>query len=160
MRPAAVGELDRPSGFDPLAFTRAAVRRHPARTTAESLGDAYQILLAAAVALAYAGAVLNGLLEGLLVESGTTLTRQLSSGDTQLSGAVAVRLALLCAAAAALKLFLRVGPVSATPAQAHWWLGLPVDRRKVLAWPAAAGLARGLGRRRPGLRPGSGARGS
>jgi hypothetical protein len=142
VRPAAVGELGRPSGFDPLAFTRAAVRRNRARTTAESLGDAYQILLAAAVALAYAGAVLNGLLEGLLIESGATLTRQLSSGDTQLSGAVAVPLALLCAAAAALKLFLRVGPVSATPAQAHWWLGLPVDRRKVLAWPAAAGLAR------------------
>ncbi|GLB67078.1 DUF6297 family protein [Arthrobacter mangrovi] len=138
----AASELERPSGFDPLAFTRAAARRHPARTTAESFADTYQVLLAAAVALAYAGAVLNGLLEGLLVESGAVLTRQLSPGTAQLAGEVAVHLALLCAAAAALKLFLRVGPVSATPAQAHWWLGLPVDRRKVLAWPAAAGLAR------------------
>jgi hypothetical protein len=97
----------------------------------------YQSLLGAVVLLAYAGSLLYGVREELLVNAGSVLTRSVvSERFAQVPVRTALAVLLLLAAAGGFLLLLRLGPVSANPAQGFWWLSLPVDRRRALAGPA------------------------
>ena len=65
--------------FNPMSFSRAAAARHPLESRWSIFADVYQTLLGAVVLLSYAGALLYGIREELLVNAGSVLTRSVIS---------------------------------------------------------------------------------
>ncbi|TJY71435.1 hypothetical protein E4J89_04090 [Arthrobacter sp. CAU 1506] len=129
--------------FNPMAFSRAAAARHPLESRWSVFADVYQTLLGAVVLISYAGALLYGIREELLVNAGSVLTRSvISERFAQVPAQTAMAAVLLLAASGGFLLLLRLGPVSATAAQGYWWLGLPINRRRALARPAAGRMLR------------------
>lgn len=101
-----------------MAFSRAAAARHPLESRWSVFADVYQTLLGAVVLLSYAGALLYGIREELLVNAGSLLTRSvISDRFAQVPAQTAMAAVLLLAAAGGFLLLLRLGPVSATAAQ-------------------------------------------
>ena len=117
-----------PAPLDGAAVRRLTRRATAARartTLATRLGDAWGGLVSAAIGVAVAGGSLVSLREEVALAgapvTGTTLPASLTS-------AALVVLAL----AGTVVVLARLGPVSATPAAAAWWLPLPADRRGLL----------------------------
>ncbi|MCZ2827312.1 DUF6297 family protein [Modestobacter sp. VKM Ac-2986] len=119
----------------------AAVRRFTRRATAARadtrwwtrLGDLTSGLTSAAIAVAVGGGLVSGLQEQIAARPPVPAA-VLPGGLTATAVAVAV-------AAGLVALFARLGPVSATPGVAAWWLPLPAGRRALLRGE----LRRGLG---------------
>ncbi|GAB4081260.1 hypothetical protein GCU67_06730 [Modestobacter muralis] len=119
----------------------AAVRRFTRRATAARadtrwwtrLGDLASGLTSAAIAVAVCGGLVSGLREQIAARPPVSAA-VLPGGLTATAVAVAV-------AAGLVALFARLGPVSATPGVAAWWLPLPAGRRELLRGE----LRRGLG---------------
>jgi Family of unknown function (DUF6297) len=111
----------------------AAVRRETRRATAararttlsERLSDAWGGIVSAGIGVAVAGGSLASL-RGRIALAGAPVT-----GTTLPAAATSAALGLL-ALAGAVVVLARLGPVSATPAAAAWWLPLPTDRRGLL----------------------------
>lgn len=120
-----------------------AAARHPVESRWSVFAGVYQALLGAVVVLAYAGGLLHGIREELLVTPGSVLTRPVVSDRfAQVPTQTALAIVLLMAAAGGFALLLRLGPVSATAAQGYWWLRLPIDRRRALALPATGKMVK------------------
>lgn len=124
---APAAELDGP-GIRRL--TRASAAQRAVTTVGARIGDAWSTLVSVGIGLAllggWLGSVRNAIV-GRAPGSGTVLPAPVTA-----LAAVVVAVAVLTA------LLDRLGPVSASPAAAAWWLPLPADR---------AGLLRGeLGR--------------
>jgi hypothetical protein len=110
----------------------AAVRRFTHQATAARagsrwwtrLGDLTSGLTSAAIAVAVCGGLVSGLREQIAARPPVS-SAVLPGGLTATAVAVAV-------AAGLVALFARLGPVSATPGVAAWWLPLPADRRGLL----------------------------
>lgn len=118
----------RPAPLDGAAVRRLTRRATAARaqtTLAARLSDAWGGLVSAAIGVAVAGGSLVSLREEVALAgapvTGTTLPASLTSAA----------LAVL-ALAGTVVVLARLGPVSATPAAAAWWLPLPADRRGLL----------------------------
>jgi hypothetical protein len=106
-------------------WTRSATAARARTTLGERLSDAWGGLVTAGIGVAVAGGSLASLRERIALAgapvTGTTLPASLTSAA----------LALL-ALAGVVVVLARLGPVSATPAAAAWWLPLPADRRSLL----------------------------
>jgi hypothetical protein len=113
-------------------WSGAAVRRFTRRATAAradtswvtQAGDALSGLTSAGIAVALCGGAVSSLREQIAARPSATAAVL----PGRLTGA-AVAVAL---AAGLVALFARLGPVSATPATAAWWLPLPAGRRGLL----------------------------
>jgi hypothetical protein len=105
-------------------FTRRAVAARADTSWATRAGDLLSGLTSAGIAVAVCGGAVSSLREQIAARP-TTGGAVLPGGLT--SAAVAVALA-----AGLVALLARLGPVSATPATATWWLSLPAGRRGLL----------------------------
>jgi hypothetical protein len=122
-------------------WTGTAVRRYTRRATAARadaswttrLGDLTSGLTSAGIAVAVCGGAVNGLREQIAARPPAE-SAVLPGGLTAAAVAVAV-------AAGLVALFARLGPVSATPGVAAWWLPLPADRRGLLRGDLRRGTA-------------------
>ena len=118
----------------------AAVRRFTRRATAARadtrwwtrLGDLTSGLTSAAIAVAVCGGLVSGLREQIAARPPVS-SAVLPGGLTATAVAVAV-------ASGSVALFARLGPVSATPGVAAWWLPLPAGRRGLLRGELRRGL--------------------
>ncbi|WP_448608855.1 DUF6297 family protein [Geodermatophilus sp. URMC 60] len=119
---ATVAPLD---GAAVRRWTRRATAARARTTLSERLSEAWGGLVSAGIGVAVAGGSLASLRERIALAgapvTGTTLPASLTSAA----------LALL-ALAGVVVVLARLGPVSATPAAAAWWLPLPADRRGLL----------------------------
>ncbi len=106
-------------------LTRRATAARARTTLGERISEAWGGLVSAGIGVAVAGGSLASLRERIALAgapvTGTTLPASLTSAA----------LALL-ALAGVVVVLARLGPVSATPAAAAWWLPLPADRRGLL----------------------------
>ena len=106
-------------------WTRRATAARAQTTLGERLSDAWGGLVTAGIGVAVAGGSLASLRERIALAgapvTGTTLPAPLTSAALAL-------VALACVVV----VLARLGPVSATPAAAAWWLPLPADRRGLL----------------------------
>jgi hypothetical protein len=118
-----------------------AVRRFTRRATAARadtrwwtrLGDLTSGLTSAAIAVGVCGGLVNSLREQIAARP-PAAAAVLPGGLTATAVAVAV-------AAGLVALFARLGPVSATPGVAAWWLPLPAGRRGLLRGELRRGAA-------------------
>jgi uncharacterized protein DUF6297 len=106
-------------------WTRRATAARARTTLGERLSDAWGGLVSAGIGVAVAGGSLASLRERIVL-AGAPVT-----GTTLPASFTATALALLTLAGVVVVLA-RLGPVSATPAAAAWWLPLPADRRSLL----------------------------
>lgn len=96
--------------FNPAAFSRSAAARHPLESRWSVFADVYQTVLGAVVLLTYAGALLYGIREELLVNAGSALTRPVVSDRfAQIPAETALAAVLLLAAFGGFLLLLRLG---------------------------------------------------
>ena len=121
-------------GAEVRRFTRRATAARADTRWWTRLGDLTSGLTSAAIAVAVCGGLVSGLREQIAARPPVSSV-VLPGGLTATAVAVAV-------AAGLVALFARLGPVSATPGVAAWWLPLPAGRR---------GLLRGELRRGAGL---------
>ncbi|SDN76622.1 DUF6297 family protein [Geodermatophilus sp. DSM 45219] len=105
--------------------TRRATAARARTTLSERLGEAWGGLVSAGIGVAVAGGSLASLREEVAL-AGAPVT-----ATTLPASASSAALAVL-AGAGAVVVLARLGPVSATPAAAAWWLPLPADRRGLL----------------------------
>ncbi|WNV73656.1 DUF6297 family protein [Geodermatophilus sp. DSM 44513] len=106
-------------------LTRRATAARARTTLAARIGDAWGVLVTAATGVAVAGSGLVSLREEIAL-AGAPVTAP------SLSAALAATALGVLAAAGTVVVLARLGPVSATPAVAAWWLPLPADRRSLL----------------------------
>ncbi len=106
-------------------LTRRATAARAQTTLGERLSDAWGGLVSAAIGVAVAGGSLVSLREEIAL-AGAPVT-----GTTLPAPVTSAALAVL-ALAGTVVVLARLGPVSATPAAAAWWLPLPADRRGLL----------------------------
>ncbi|MEI4281054.1 DUF6297 family protein [Klenkia terrae] len=115
-----------------LELSGAGVRRFTRRATAERAdtswltlgGDVLSALTTAAVVVAVFGGAFASLRERIAARPET--------GSAVLPGELTALVAAVLVTAAVVALLSRLGPVSATPATAAWWLPLPAGRRGLL----------------------------
>ncbi|KQS66942.1 DUF6297 family protein [Modestobacter sp. Leaf380] len=115
-----------------LELSGAGVRRYTRRATATRAdtswltlgGDVLSALTTAAVVVAVFGGAFASLRERIAARPAT--------GSTVLPGELTALAAAVLVTAAVVALLSRLGPVSATPATAAWWLPLPAGRRGLL----------------------------
>ena len=121
--PAAdrAAELDGPGV---RRLTRNSAAQRAVTTLGARIGDAWSTLVSVAVGLALLGGWLHSL-------RAAVVGRAPGSG-TVLPAAVTALAAGVVAVAALTTLLDRLGPVSASPAAAAWWLPLPADRGRLL----------------------------
>ncbi|MCW2577559.1 MAG: conserved rane protein of unknown function [Modestobacter sp.] len=112
------------SGAAVRRFTRRATAARADTSWATQVGDALSAVTSAGIAVALCGGAVSSLREQIAARPPATAA-VLPGGLT--GAAVAVALA-----AGLVALFARLGPVSATPATAAWWLTLPAGRRGLL----------------------------
>jgi uncharacterized protein DUF6297 len=106
-------------------WTRRATAARASTTLGQRLSDAWGGLVSAGVGVAVAGGGLASLRERIAL-AGAPVTATVLPAP--LTSAALVLLAL----AGVVVVLARLGPVSATPAAAAWWLPLPADRRGLL----------------------------
>ncbi len=117
---------------DAAELTGAGVRRFTRRATAGRAdtswltlgGDLLSALTVAGVVVAVFGGAFSALRERIAARP--------PAPATDLPGELTALVAALVVAAAVVALLSRLGPLSATPAAAAWWLPLPADRRGLL----------------------------
>lgn len=124
--------------FSPAAFTRRASSEHIRRRTRlrEVLLDAYTALLALGTVVALAVGLVLALREQVagVWDSGAGTRRTLvNDAVIALPTGMAPVILLFAVLAGVLVGARRFGPATVTPAEAYWWLGLPHDRRPLLA---------------------------
>ena len=118
---AAAGVLD---GRQVRRLTRRSAAHRADTTLMTRLMDAWSTIASVGIGLA----VLGGWLASLRV---SIATRPPTAGPG-LPGTVTVAVATIVAVAGLVSLLDRLGPISASPAAAAWWLPLPADRRSLL----------------------------
>ena len=118
---APAGVLD---GRQVRQLTRRSAAHRADTTLMTRVMDAWSTIASVGIGLA----VLGGWLASLRV---SIATRPPSTG-AGLPGAVTVAVASVVAVAGLVSLLDRLGPISASPAAAAWWLPLPADRRSLL----------------------------
>ncbi|MGY1602128.1 DUF6297 family protein [Geodermatophilus sp. SYSU D00815] len=107
------------------ALTRRAAAARAETSLLTRLWEAVGNLASAAVVLAVAAGVLSWLRERVVAAAAP-------AGGAGLPAAAATAAAAVLALAGLVLVLARLGPVSATPAAAAWWLPLPADRRGLL----------------------------
>src|SRR5881398_4234453 len=105
-------------------LTRRSAAHRADTTLMTRVMDAWSTIASVGIGLA----VLGGWLASLRV---SIATRPPTSG-VGLPGTVTVGVAAVVAVAGLVSLLDRLGPISASPAAAAWWLPLPADRRSLL----------------------------
>ncbi|WP_222195627.1 DUF6297 family protein [Modestobacter italicus] len=113
-------------------WSGAAVRRFTRRATAARAdtswltraGDALSALTSAGVFVALCGGTVSSLREEIAARP--------AAGAAVLPGGLTAAAVAVALGAGLVALFARLGPVSATPAAAAWWLPLPAGRRGLL----------------------------
>src|SRR6476620_9370997 len=118
---ASAGVLD---GRQVRQLTRRSAAHRADTTLWTRLMDAWSTIASVGIGLA----VLGGWLASLRV---SIATRPPTTG-AGLPGTVTVTVAAVMAVAGLVSLLDRLGPISASPAAAAWWLPLPADRRSLL----------------------------
>jgi len=119
--PAAAAEL---TGTGVRRFTRRATARRADTSWLTLGGDLLSALTTAGVVVAVFGGAFSALRERIAARP--------PAPATDLPGELTALVAALVVAAAVVALLSRLGPLSATPAAAAWWLPLPADRRGLL----------------------------
>jgi len=122
-RPSAdrAAELDGPAV---RRLTRQSAAQRAVTTLGARIGDAWSTLVSVAIGLGLFGGWLNSVRDAVAGRS--------PGSGTALPSRVTAVAAGVVALAALTTLLDRLGPVSASPAAAAWWLPLPADRARLL----------------------------
>jgi Family of unknown function (DUF6297) len=113
------------SGAAVRRFTRRATAARADTTTAARLGELWGHLVTVATGVAVLAGTVSSLRERISLAGAPVTVAVLPAGVTAaIVGVLAVAVLVVCLD--------RLGPVSATPAAAAWWLPLPAGRRELL----------------------------
>jgi hypothetical protein len=108
------------------------VRRLTRRSAAQRSVTSWRTRLEDAWSTAASAAICLAVLGGWLASVRDDIAARAPVSDTPLPSSVTAVVALVVAVAALVGLLDRLGPISASPAAAAWWLPLPADRRGLL----------------------------